>query len=243
MTDAHILKPSSRKLCILWAIALTLLLALGAFCWLTVVPLWQAHVAVSDFQETRITGAATVKRLGGPELCFRKVRTYLKCPGLPRTKKNWSVALLGYCGREAVPTLTAHLAGEDHDLAVYAAKALGRIGPDAEEAVPALLTSLDHPGDGRRLMAAIALGQIGTGASAAAAALEEVARNDLEPQVRKAAAEALEKIKAAEQQQAGSAYSLRPTPITASNSFNSPTREHTRQTFENPLVSFGESRG
>ena len=38
-------KPRSRKIYVLWSTALTLLLALGLFCWLVVVPVVQLRTA------------------------------------------------------------------------------------------------------------------------------------------------------------------------------------------------------
>ena len=63
---------------------------------------------------------------------------------------------------EAIPILLKAL--ENEPLSGRAARALGRIGPDARQAVPLIARLLESPTISRRRVAAEALGQIGPAA-------------------------------------------------------------------------------
>jgi hypothetical protein len=96
-----------------------------------------------------------------------------------------------------VPKLTSALEDENPLVRAAAAKALGQFGPIAQDAVPALRDALRSPENRRaasvRREAAAALGRIGPAAGATKSDLE-LLRYDEDPEVRKAAAEALKKI-------------------------------------------------
>ena len=76
-------------------------------------------------------------------------------------------------------------------VAVSAASALGKIGPDAAEAVPALVAVLNHPS--ARYTAAPALARFGLDALPAVPALA-AGLNDPDDNVRRCAADAVRKI-------------------------------------------------
>lgn len=80
---------------------------------------------------------------------------------------------------------------------VFAARALGEIGPVAKAAVPALAASLTDPDPFVRKEAAGALGKLGREAVPAMAAIVRVQKVDDNPQVRAAAEQALEQIRGA----------------------------------------------
>jgi hypothetical protein len=131
VTDEHPApKPRSKRLHILWAIALTLLLTLGAFCWLVVVPVWRVQAATEAFlargpgkssiSVTKNPGspgqlfdnplgpedaAAMVKNLGGGEQALRSLRTYISCPRWIAPNKLHATQALMACGKQAEPYL------------------------------------------------------------------------------------------------------------------------------------------
>jgi hypothetical protein len=57
----------SRKIYVLWTIALTLLLSLGAFCWLVVVPVWQVRDVLAGYSSDVLSEQEAIQRLGGPK--------------------------------------------------------------------------------------------------------------------------------------------------------------------------------
>jgi HEAT repeats len=187
------LKPRSRKMYILWAIALALLLALGASCWLVVVPVWRASSALNRISLTRVEMTAATLAPGGLynvemdkgpltgpramssdkaiELLFKTrgkaivcLRAYLTMPRRFSPRRIEALYVLGHCRAPAVPLLERSLADKNAEVRCAAAWALGNIGPDARHAVPGLRGLLE----------------------------------DEDWYVREAAAEALKKIKAAE---------------------------------------------
>jgi hypothetical protein len=80
---ALVSKSRSHKMHILWAIALVLLLSLGAFCWLVVVPVWRVRSALTRLQacsnvvEWGREVEHEIAELGGPEASARSIRLYL----------------------------------------------------------------------------------------------------------------------------------------------------------------------
>ena len=91
--------------------------------------------------------------------------------------------------------------GDDPMLATVAAWALLKIEPDNKEqiptAVPLLRKALRSENDNVRLQAIVALGELGAAADSAVAMLELMSEDDPLPSLRKAAAAAAAKIKAA----------------------------------------------
>jgi HEAT repeat protein len=117
-----------------------------------------------------------------------------------------SLSKMGPAAEPAVPALSKALADRDLNVRYWAATALKAVGPAAQAAVPALINALDTvpggspPLDGParyyadvRSVAAEALGAIGSRAGNAAPALKR-ALNDPDAAVRKAAADALQRI-------------------------------------------------
>jgi len=76
-------KPRSRKLYVLWAIALTLLLALGLFSWLVVVPVMGVRSALEEASQRRKRQGYTVM----PTDLKRKAPTEV-APGTRETTDN-----------------------------------------------------------------------------------------------------------------------------------------------------------
>jgi hypothetical protein len=68
----------SRKVYVLWGIALTLLISTAVFCWLVVVPVMKVRAAASRYnQGAGYPSREEMRRLGGPEVAARRVKVYL----------------------------------------------------------------------------------------------------------------------------------------------------------------------
>jgi HEAT repeat protein len=110
----------------------------------------------------------------------------------------YCVGKIGPPAKAAVPDLRKLLMTEDRVVRLTALWALIQIGPKSEglveSALPVLTDALKHDRDFVRLQAVIALGDLGPPAEPAMAALEEASR-DQSPAVRRAAVEAIRKIR------------------------------------------------
>jgi hypothetical protein len=130
---------ASRGVYVWWGVALALLLALGAFCWLFLLPVLQVRALLHD--ESRRGGSLAgsdcvvdsdpdgfVRLLGGPEAAA------------------YELGRMGPAAKSAVPALmrTARDHGSSGGRGAAIA-ALGQIGPDAREAVPWLEEVLGDP--------------------------------------------------------------------------------------------------
>jgi HEAT repeat protein len=103
---------------------------------------------------------------------------------------------LGPAARYVLPNLLEALNDQDGDVRRAAIAAIRTIVPDAkptEAIVRALAADLTDPDSGIRLLAVRALGRAGQAAAGASAAID-ILRNDPDPDVRKAAVEALSRI-------------------------------------------------
>jgi hypothetical protein len=85
-------KPRSRKIYILWAIALTLLLTLGAFCWLVVVPVWRVR-SVLGSMPVKDCGSL-IERLGGDVPAMKTLEGYIRRPNWLAPDKLKALALM-----------------------------------------------------------------------------------------------------------------------------------------------------
>ena len=231
-------KRRSKRICVLWAVALGLLLAAGLFSWLVAVPYLRARAAVADmrvfFRTSGVVDEAgfnaharkLIQGLGGEDRAIAALTLYFRAPRTSPEDRASAAYLLGYCGRSAVPALIVALGDPEPGVRQWAARALGRIGPEAEDAVPALIKSLgdpyrpvhapaslalsrigkpavapltrllNHADWELRFNAAWTLGRIGPAAAPAVPALERLSRDEQEL-VRRQAAWALKKIRAA----------------------------------------------
>jgi hypothetical protein len=130
-------------------------------------------------------------------------------------------------GQYALGALADAAKDPDHLTRCRAAFALGRILTEVESTIPApvgaivrpghfasVMEALNDPDPGIRREAAQALGRFGTRPTAAIPALNEAAKSDQDPEVRKAAATALEKIKPAKPASSSDAKGRRGGPDT-----------------------------
>jgi hypothetical protein len=85
----------SRRVCIYWGIALTLLVTVGLLCWLVVVPVMEVdealqgcdlptlkglHPPPQEVERLRTQYQQAIKELGGPEQAERKLGLYMRLP-------------------------------------------------------------------------------------------------------------------------------------------------------------------
>ena len=106
----------------------------------------------------------------------------------------WALACIGEPAAATIPKIADMLSDDHPDFRAATAHALGIFGPLAAESVSKLIPLLRDEDPSVRWNAADALGKIGPVASDALASLQNIARNDPNAEVRKAAEEAIGKI-------------------------------------------------
>jgi hypothetical protein len=190
----------------LWAIALTLLLALGLFSWLVVVPVWRTRAAVMRHYEVAFAPGETtehhkslsarteIEHLGGEVAASRKLAFYLRLPTWITPNRDIATSLLCECGDTPAGVLVTLARDDDRWVRLHATMELAR-RRDLRALQPLFVLLKDRDADNRQL-AAEALGEIGD--PRAIGPLEAVPKDDWPP-VSYAAAQALKKIKAAQQ--------------------------------------------
>ena len=215
----------SRKVYVLWGIALAFLLAAGLFCWLVVVPVWKVNRAMSG----GVTKSETIARLGGPQEAVGYFAVYVRMPDwvTDSLSKRNVVITMRSCGTPAVPLLVECLHHSDEDVQTHAwavlmqmcsmypedrkaiAKEVARaldteaaemaaytLSQAGPEGKAVLIKGLGAPSATTRRASAQGLKAMGGEAREAIAALESLSC-DPDSSVRQAAAEALQKIKQA----------------------------------------------
>jgi HEAT repeat protein len=187
----------SRKLYVLWSIALTLLLALGLVCWLVVVPVWRVRSVLASHAVGRTFTRDAVDELGGKEMAVRRISLYFNVPYTSRDNRMSGAAILGHCGPTAADPLTRALKDHDGKVRAQAAASLGMLGRSATDAVGPLTQVLREDLYSRaRLYAARALGNIAVADEGAISALRKALGDD-EVLVRRNAAASLGNLGAA----------------------------------------------
>lgn len=171
-----------KRIYIMWATALGLLLAAGLVCWKLVVPVMETRAAIAEVHEKHYGPqrgvdsfepflsekdvAALLKRLGGAEEALPRLSIYTGLPDRIAPHKVYAVQALGRCGPGAVPALIRALDCDDDDAVSAAVMALRDMGPAASPAIPALekqATRKGHPGDVFHELIAEALKEIRAG--------------------------------------------------------------------------------
>ena len=158
----------SRKIYVLWSIALGVQLLLGLFCWKVVVPLARIEAVLGKASACSMCYAyhdseQIVQKLGGPDKAVPRIMLYLRTDRIAFWRKDTGIGvilLLADCGRQAVPALVSLAGDEDLGTRFGAAKALNKMGRAADGAVPALLELSADPDKQIRAYAAEALEKI-----------------------------------------------------------------------------------
>ncbi len=231
-------KSRSRRMYIMWGVALALLVAAGLFSWLVVVPVLQVRSAAQDLisrrglpdlqgfyaphldlSRPRKMAHEAVGRLGGPDEARDKLSLYLRLPPdwdlvVGRAAAVW---MLTACGEEAAPILVRELDGTSW---WYAAMALAEMG---KPALPQIIGALEDPDWAVRVAACHSLRQMGPEAREAVPVLEPLL-SDEDDAVRRAAADALAMIRAAEKKHVNPGGTMGATEFSRSITF-APTRD------------------
>lgn len=149
----------------------------------------------SPDRETRSLVVQTLRKMGGAEGVVAALLTGA-CDADDQVAGTAFTAL-----REAkttksdVPALAAGLKAESPRVRIFAAQALGKLGPDARDVVPALAEVVQKEEDRQaRLEAVHAIGAIGPRALGGAVVLGQALNDRDDPALRLAAAEALGKL-------------------------------------------------
>jgi len=190
LRDAPAVDKKSRKVYVLWAIALTLLLALGLFSWLVVVPVWQACRIAQKCSGMDLPGHTSpqegVMALGGQE---RAARWLPVCRRLPdwmadSQVKIHSIQMLGYCGEAGARELGIILDGKNRHHRLVALEGMGTLGADVPEALSRVLVAVKDSDEGLRMNAVGILTRMETGDKRIAQAIL-LAAQDPSPAVRR----------------------------------------------------------
>jgi HEAT repeats len=172
----------SRKIYILWAIALILLLSTGLLCWLVVVPFIQVRKIVERVARTKTGEYEEVKRMG-PVVAARRLGLYFRMPESIAPEKLAALRMLSHCGQAGAPAIIEALDDEDREIRQAAAEQL----PWSEVSAPALIRTLRDPDRLVRSCAATTLA--GFGPPATPHLVRALGNSD--PMVRKLAIRAL----------------------------------------------------
>jgi HEAT repeat protein len=202
-------QPQARKRShLIWwlcGMVLCLLAAAALFYWKLVVPIVEVNRAVGRCEALQMSEeamgrqvAAEAKRLGGNATLANYLRTSLRAPAFVCRSQVIAASMLAHCGKPAVPVLIEALEHQDLHVRINAASALIHIGPEAVAAVPALIARLGDADANTRYNVVVALGRIGD--ARAAVPLKRMLK-DRDREIRQAAAEALKKVKTAQEKQ------------------------------------------
>jgi hypothetical protein len=206
MDKAATAQPSDGSRCVyaLWAVGLGMLLVMGLFCWLLLVPFLRARSAIrstiplSAYQGVDARGGSSGPRshreavdwLGGPDAAVWPLSVYLRAPRRLAPERFLAAYLLKECSDRSVPTLARLLWDQDELVRKMAVRALsGRRGP---QVLAALSVALRDESPEVRCLAVYRLTAMG---DAEALELAQGALTDRDDKVRSAAAELLKKIR------------------------------------------------
>jgi HEAT repeats len=170
---AHSPEPAkrSKRMYVLWAVALGFLVTAGLVCWFVVVPHLQTRAVLAEVYNNRLSDTAAIERLGGPVRTIERLKTYLRITGSSARCDGQGWRLMSHCGSPAVPHLIEGLDHSNANVRDWAALGLGRIGPQAADAIPALVKALQDRDEHVRTRAAWALETMGPAARDAVPAL------------------------------------------------------------------------
>ncbi len=170
----------SRRIYLLWGLALTLLLALGLFCWLFAAPVLQTRREMEAFAAGVQTAGRSmflpesepfIERLGGQQRAAEKLALYAQLPDWAAPHREWAMHLLADCGRPGAVELGRFLDAPDIERRSEAVRNLGLVREGVREAADALQKALGDPDLAVRCAAADSLGRLPKGAESAVPAL------------------------------------------------------------------------
>ncbi len=198
MTDSPAPPARSRRLYVLWGVSLTLLISTGLFCWLVVVPVWKVRQIaegvtlensseIAEGEELRKREQA-VALLGGTGPAAERLRSYILLPDFAAAYKTEAASILPICGLDAKGAVVSILGSgsyEEQWVVVYALERTSRSIPvprscsrllEDAEVLNALGKSIGRwPDTGLSQYGLVTLGRhAGKGNKAAADALKKI---------------------------------------------------------------------
>ena len=171
----------ARRVYVWYGIAFGALAALALFCWLLLRPLLMAR-QVSKLQALVSSGLEeqdALQELGGRERAVRTLSLYMRLPNRIAPDKDTTALLLGHCGQEAVPALTAALTDPNVHVRLQALTSLARLGARPKEALPVAIAVLADPDWHHRIVAIDAIREFGPGSDAAIPALGKLFNDEV----------------------------------------------------------------
>jgi hypothetical protein len=141
----------------------TIIVALGLVGLVGVSLAWikTTRAAVSTYCWNPESMERAIQDLGGPTQARHRLNLYLQLPRFLTINRDVAAALLGGCGRQAIPSLCKRLEDQDERVRVFYAMGLQRFGADGAQSLPALIRMLGHASPEERKQAAYALATIG----------------------------------------------------------------------------------
>ena len=105
---------SSGRMCVLWGVALGLLLLLGLVCWKVVVPVWQTSIVLEQVKGCD-DAVAAVEELGGPRQALDRLAAYLRMPSWIARRKQSAAFVMSFCGDGAIDVMAEAMKSAEND--------------------------------------------------------------------------------------------------------------------------------
>ncbi len=160
-------KKRSKRMYVLWAIALTLLVTTALFCWLVAAPVWRTRAVVArcraeldDRCPNRDDIRKYVPQLGGPDAAAEGLWMYIVAPAWAAPHESLAIGLLPGCGEGGYERLKQLLADKDPNVRISAVTALGCVDGRAEEVLSLLGKALREEPENVRYAAILSLHQL-----------------------------------------------------------------------------------
>jgi hypothetical protein len=154
---------ADRRIYVLWAVGLALLLVLGVFCWTVVTPFLQVRGLACSQRKDPDPDAFLQKagELGPPERAVWKIRLYLRAPDFLAPKKGQAASLLFALNVAGIREIDRMLRHPDPHVRWHAVDALGSCDLYRGETDPILrhISSTD-PDEAIRVIAGLLLSRI-----------------------------------------------------------------------------------
>jgi hypothetical protein len=138
---------SHRRIYVLWAVGLGLLIALGLACWLFVAPVLRVRAIAEETGRTSSVPQDAIERLGGRQRAAAAIGLYFRAPRRLAPDRIEACCVLSHCGPHIMPVLRLALADENaacRSIALQLAAHMGRHGTGAVPQTIELLRDKDR---------------------------------------------------------------------------------------------------
>jgi len=134
--------PHSRRIYVLWAVGLGLLLLLGLACVLVVAPVLRVKALAVEIDRTGVVPSNGIERLGGRKKAAQALALYFRTPNRWSPHRDEAVCLLSHCGSEMLPALRLALRSKDGSTRAAAVRLADHIGAAGTPLAPELIEVL-----------------------------------------------------------------------------------------------------